>query len=63
MYTWKLVDGKYRPKDLVRTYFERVLWTSVIALMYRMTKPLWVTGKAVIMDSGFCVLKVLVVMY
>ena len=28
-----------------------------------MTKPLWVTGKTLIMDSGFYVLKMLVGMY
>ena len=34
-----------------------------MALMWRLTKPLWVTGKTLIKDSGFCVLKGLVGMY
>ena len=34
-----------------------------MALMWRLTKPLWVTGKMVMTESGFCVLKGLVDMY
>ena len=32
-------------------------------LVWMMTKPLWVTGKTMIMDSGFFVLKGMIVMY
>ena len=32
-------------------------------LMCRMKNPLWVTGKIVIMDNGFCVIKGLMVTY
>ena len=63
MYRWELVEGKDRPKDLGRPNFETELEKSTMALMWRMTKPLWVTGKAVIMDIVFYVLKGLIGMY
>ena len=63
MYRWELVKGTDRPKDLVRPDFETGLVTSTISLVWRMTKPLWGTGKAVVLDSGFCVLKGLIGMY
>ena len=53
----KLVEGKDRAKELVRTKFERGLGKSTMLLVWRMTKLLWVTGKTVIMDSGLYVLK------
>ena len=34
-----------------------------MALIWRMTKSLWGTGKTVIRDSGLCVLKGLIGMY
>ena len=46
------------PKELGGTDFERVLGKYNISLMWRMTKPLWGTGKKVIVySSGFCVFK------
>ena len=43
--------------------FETVPGTYTMALMCRITKKLWITGKAVIVDSGFYVLKVFICMY
>ena len=63
MCRWYLVGGRDRLKELVRSDFETVPWTSTMALMWMMTKPLWVTGKTVIMESGLCVLKVLIGIY
>ena len=63
MYRWELVEGKDRPKELARTSFETGPGKSAMALMWIMNKPLWGTEKGVIMDSGFFVLKGLIVMY
>ena len=63
MYRWELIEGTYMPKELARTQFETLLGTSTMELVGRMTKPLCLTGKRVIMDSGFFVLKWLIGMY
>ena len=42
--------------------FEIGLGKYTMELMWRMNKPLWVTWKTMIMDSGFYLLKVLIVM-
>ena len=55
MHRWELVEGKDLPKELGSPYFKTVLGTSTMPLMLRMTKQLWVTGKAVNMESDFCV--------
>ena len=46
-----------------RPEFETVPGAYKMALMWRMNKPMWVTGNTVITDSGFCVLKFLISMY
>ena len=48
------------PKKLGRKYFETVPGIYTMTLMWRATKPLWVTGKVLITDSGFCALKGLI---
>ena len=47
-------------KELGSQDFQGGMGTPTMALMYNMTKPLWVTGKTYIMDSSLCVLKGLV---
>ena len=63
MYRWELFEGKDRPKELVSPYFETGPETSTMALMWSMTRLLWVTVKTVIMYGGFCVLKGFIGMY
>ena len=63
MYRWELVKGKDRPKDLGRMDFETGPVKSTISLVWRMTKPLWGSGKTVVMDIGLCMFKGLIGMY
>ena len=50
------------PKELGGTDFERVSGKYKISLMWKMTKPLWGTGKTLIIDSGLYVLNGFIVM-
>ena len=54
-----LVEGKDIPTERGNLEFEAD-YVETGGLIMRMTNPLFVTGKAVVMDSGFCVLKGLV---
>ena len=47
-----IVEGKYRPKELEKKYSEL---GRTVGLKLWMCKTLYGTGKAVVMDSGFCV--------
>ena len=51
-----LVEGKDQPNDRRKPDF-RADYGATGGLTMRMTKPLFGTGKAVVMDSGFFVLK------
>ena len=53
IYNVEIMEGEDRPRVMGRKEFEEKGATAVF--MVRMTKPLWRTGKVVIMDSGFCV--------
>lgn len=50
----EMVEGKGRAKDLGRMEFEEL--GKTVGLLLRMTRPIWNTGRVVILDSGFCVL-------
>ena len=63
MYRWELVKGKEIPKELGMPDFETGPGVSPMSLVWRITKPLCGTGKTVIMDSGFYMLKGLICMY
>ena len=63
MFGWELVEGKDRPKYLGRPDFGTVPGTSTMEMISRMTKPFLVTGKTVIVYSGFCVLEYFIGMY
>ena len=63
MYRWELVEGDNTEEELVGPEFETVQGKSIMALMWSMIKPLWVTGKMVSMNISFCVLKGLIGMY
>ena len=54
-----IVEGKYLPKERGDPKFEAG-YGSTGGLMMQMKKPLFGTGKAVVVESGFYVLKVLV---
>ena len=49
------MEGKDRPRELPRREFEEL--GKTVGLMLRMCQPLFGSGKAVVMDSGFCVAK------
>ena len=52
MYQVELVEGKDRPKEIQKVEFEEKGKTS--GLFLRLCKPLFGTGKVVILDSGLC---------
>ena len=55
MYCVELVEGKDRPKEMGPKEFSEK--GKTVGLLQRLTKSLWHTSKAVILDSGFCVLQ------
>ena len=59
MYAVKLWEGKDHPRESPKDTNEQ-LCGKTGALLLRLTKSLYGTGKVVILDSGFCVLKALV---
>ena len=54
IYNIEITEGKYSPRVMGKKEFEEKGEAS--GLMVRITKPLWGTGKVVVMDSGFYVL-------
>lgn len=57
MYAMELVEGKDKPVNKVYEYGELGPTPS---LLLRLTKSIFFTGKVVILDSGFCVLKAII---
>ena len=59
MFGIELVEGKDEPKERPEKEFNQIEGrkTKMVGLLLRMTKPLWNSGKVVVLDSGFCVLK------
>ena len=55
MFAIELVEGKDRPSQIGRKEFHEEGGT--VSLLLCITKSLFGTGKLVITDSGFCVLK------
>ena len=55
LYSLELVEGKDRPAELGAEEYSNL--GATVGLMLRVCKPLWFSGKVVIMDSGFCVLQ------
>ena len=55
----ELVEGKDEPKEVVRKYDKecKKLKSKTLPLMMRIMEPIFNTGKVVVLDSGFCVLK------
>ena len=54
LFFMEMVEGKDKPSHLQQEHQDL---GSTIGLMLRCTKPLHGTGKVVVLDSGFCVLK------
>ena len=57
MYGIEIVEGKDRPRQLNKPEYHEKGATA--SLLLRLCKPLFATGKLVILDSGFCVLQAL----
>ena len=55
----ELVEGKYRTTERGKPEFEAD-YGATGGLIMRMKNPLFGTGKTVVMDSGFCVMRGLV---
>ena len=58
IYNVKIVEGKGRPRVMVKNMFEEK--GAMSGLMVRMKKTFWGIVKEVVMDSGFCVMEVLI---
>jgi len=58
MYSIELVEGKDRPRQIPPPKYHEFGKTS--GLLLRLTESIRHTGRVVIMDSGFCVLKALI---
>ena len=59
MFVVELVEGKYHPHQAGPLEFEE-LSGETVGLFLRMMRSYFATGRYVILDSGFCVLKGLV---
>ena len=58
MYQVELVEGK--DERLERCTKEYEDCRKIVGLLMRLIKPIWGSGRTVILDSGFCVLKELI---
>jgi hypothetical protein len=62
MFVVEIVEGKDRPLDLGTPEFEGVIGKTR-GLLLRMLKSCFNSGRYVVLDSGFCVLKAIVALY
>ena len=51
----QIVKGKDRPTEICKKKWEEL--GKTVGLILRMCEPIFSTGKCVVVDSGFCVLK------
>ena len=58
LFVMEMVEGKDRPKELGKAEFEHL--GKTVGLLLRMLKSIFHTGRYIILDSGFCVLKALI---
>jgi hypothetical protein len=58
MYGLELVEGKDHPNQMPAPAHNNL--GATCALFLHLTKTIWSTGKVVILDSGFCVLKAII---
>ena len=57
LYGWEIVQVRDHTIPKGRSEFETITNMKTSGIMFRLTRALWSTGKAVIMDIGLCVLK------
>jgi hypothetical protein len=58
MYAIELVEGKDHPKEMPNPAYNDL--GATCGLLLQLTRSIWSTGKIVILDSGFCVLKAII---
>ena len=54
---WDIVDVRDHPIPMEQTEFKTSTNTKTVVIIIRLTRALWSTGKAVIMESIFFVIK------
>jgi hypothetical protein len=54
----EMVEGKARPKEMEKPEFENL--GKTVGLLLRLTRPIWNSGRVVVLDSGFCVIQAIV---
>ena len=59
LFSLELVEGKTRPKDMRKPEYDD-RGGPTVGLLLRLTKSMWGTGRAVVLDSGFCVLRAII---
>ena len=59
MYSWEIVEGSYHPIPMGGPEFGKSPNMKMVLLVIQITRVMRRTGKAEIMDSGFCVLKLI----
>ena len=57
IYGWEIVDGRDHPIPMGLPQLKTSTNMNMVGIMLWLERALWITGKAVIIDSGFCVLK------
>ena len=57
MYGWYIVTVRYHPIPMGRYDFNTIPNMNMVLLVLQITRALWRTGKAVIMDSIYVSLK------
>ena len=57
MYIWGILEGRDHQIPMGRPQFETSPKMNIVGLIIRLTIALWSTGKSVVMDRGFCVIK------
>ncbi len=62
MFVIEMVEGKDQPIDLGAPEFEGIIG-KMGGLLLQMLKSCYNTGRYVVLDSGFCVLKAIVALY
>ena len=52
----ELMEGKYRPDEIGKKLYEKRNGKTV-ELLLRMIDGIWISGRVIILDSGFCILR------
>lgn len=57
LYQMEMVEGKDQPGERRKEFDEL---GKTVGLLMRLTRPIWTTGKVIVLDSGFCVLRAII---